>query len=325
MIVLAIDTCFNRCAACLYDSAAGIMLAEEAQIMERGHAEALAPLVQRVIKNQRLDRIAVTTGPGTFTGLRIGLSFARALGLAKSIPVIGLDTLHAVALTHRGVTVAHHAGKSGFVYVLRADASADIELLKHEDMDQTELRGTAAASGDLPNLAALARFAAAQPLPAHMPSPVYLREADAKPQAAPGMTRAAALEDLPQLAALHSASFPHGWNVADMESMLVIPGTQAFVVELADKVIGMVIVRAIAGEAEILTICVAPAFRHKGIGRKLMQAVAVLPFDKIFLEVAHTNEAARALYKAHGFVETGLRKAYYSDGADAVLMTRALT
>src|ERR1700709_462807 len=101
MIVLAIDTCFNRCAACLYDSATDAVLAGESLIMERGHAEALAPLVQRVFARAgtTIDRIAVTTGPGTFTGLRIGLSFARAFGLAKNIAVIGLDTLHAVALS----------------------------------------------------------------------------------------------------------------------------------------------------------------------------------------------------------------------------------
>jgi len=313
MIVLALDTCFNRCAACLYDSASGAVLAEEAQMMERGHAEALAPLVQRVIAGHKIDRIAVTTGPGTFTGLRIGLSFARALGLAKNIPVMGLDSLHACVLSDPSKTVAHTAGKSGFAYVLRP--GHNIELLKQDEV--TDFRS------DLPDLKLLARWAAEQPIPTHMPNPVYLREADAKPQVTPSTVRTAGPADLPQLAALHAACFTHGWTVADLGSMLAITGTQALIAE-NNSIAGMVILRAIAGEAEILTICVAPAMRHKGIASKLMQAAFALPLSKMLLEVAHTNEAARALYKAQGFTETGLRKQYYSDGADAVLMTKVL-
>ena len=70
--------------------------------MKRGHAEALMPLIGRVIKQAgiafaALDRIAVTTGPGSFTGLRVGLSAARGIGLAANKPVVGLSTLTAYA------------------------------------------------------------------------------------------------------------------------------------------------------------------------------------------------------------------------------------
>jgi tRNA threonylcarbamoyladenosine biosynthesis protein TsaB len=70
--------------------------------MKRGHAEALMPLIARVIKASgvafaALDRIAVTTGPGSFTGLRVGLSAARGIGLAANKPVVGLSTLTAYA------------------------------------------------------------------------------------------------------------------------------------------------------------------------------------------------------------------------------------
>ena len=70
--------------------------------MERGHAEALAPLVERLMSGVEggfasLDRIAVTAGPGSFTGIRIGLAMARAMGLALNIPVVGVSTLVAFA------------------------------------------------------------------------------------------------------------------------------------------------------------------------------------------------------------------------------------
>ena len=102
MRVLAIDTALGACAAAVLDTAAGAIIAHESQAMQRGHAEALMPLVKRVMESAGstfadLDRIAVTTGPGSFTGLRVGIAAARGLGLASGKPVVGLTTLAAYA------------------------------------------------------------------------------------------------------------------------------------------------------------------------------------------------------------------------------------
>jgi tRNA threonylcarbamoyladenosine biosynthesis protein TsaB len=102
MLILAIDTALDACAAGILDTDAGRLLAQESQPMKRGHAEALMPLIARVIKASgigfaSLDRIAVTTGPGSFTGLRVGLSAARGIALAADKPVVGLTTLSAYA------------------------------------------------------------------------------------------------------------------------------------------------------------------------------------------------------------------------------------
>src|ERR1700712_2101682 len=102
MLILAIDTALDACAAAVLDTVAGKMLAQESLAMKRGHAEALMPLIARVIEASgiafaSLDRIAVTTGPGSFTGLRVGLSAARGIALAANKPVVGLTTLTAYA------------------------------------------------------------------------------------------------------------------------------------------------------------------------------------------------------------------------------------
>jgi tRNA threonylcarbamoyladenosine biosynthesis protein TsaB len=102
MLILAIDTALDACAAGVLDTAAARMIAQESQAMKRGHAEALMPLIARVIREAgiafaALDRIAVTTGPGSFTGLRVGLSAARGIALAADKPVVGLSTLTAYA------------------------------------------------------------------------------------------------------------------------------------------------------------------------------------------------------------------------------------
>ncbi len=102
MIVLAIDTALDHCAAAVLDAGTQAMLAQETLEMKRGHAEALMPLIARVMKASGrsyldLDRVAVTTGPGSFTGLRVGISAARGIGLAAGKPVAGLTTLSAYA------------------------------------------------------------------------------------------------------------------------------------------------------------------------------------------------------------------------------------
>ena len=357
MIVLAIDTCFARCAACLYDSASDSMLAQTDMAMERGHAETLAPLVAGLLQTAGLsasaiERIAVTTGPGTFTGLRIGLSFARAFGLALNIPVTGLDTLRSVALAaadiHAPTLVVHHAGRSGFFYALGPGRDGDIELLSHEETAARIVEGGMVVLGtgaaafqqnaelrrparDLPDLALLARYAAHQPASATMPEPVYIRAADAKPQAAAQVViRAAMADDFVHLAQLHQASFSKGWTVDDITAMLETPGTQALLGESGGQISSLVIFRAIAGEAEILTLATAPAKRRLGHGAKLLGALIQLAelhnFTQIFLEVAADNEAARTLYGQFKFAEIGLRKRYYARPGgtpeDAVLMRR---
>ena len=102
MRVLAIDTALAVCSAAVLDTAYGGIVARESLPMARGHAEALMPLIARVIEQsgigfKALDRIAVTTGPGSFTGLRVGLSAARGIALAANKPVVGLTTLTAYA------------------------------------------------------------------------------------------------------------------------------------------------------------------------------------------------------------------------------------
>jgi len=102
MLILAIDTALDACSAGVLDTDAGKLIALESQPMKRGHAEALMPLIARVIKQAGIafasfDRIAVTTGPGSFTGLRVGLSAARGIALAADKPVVGLTTLAAYA------------------------------------------------------------------------------------------------------------------------------------------------------------------------------------------------------------------------------------
>jgi len=101
MRLLAIDTALAACSAAVFDSKVGLVAAETLP-MARGHAEALMPQIARVMAAAALDfsdidRIAVTVGPGSFTGLRVGVSAARGLALAADKPAVGVTTLTALA------------------------------------------------------------------------------------------------------------------------------------------------------------------------------------------------------------------------------------
>ncbi|MFO1103702.1 MAG: tRNA (adenosine(37)-N6)-threonylcarbamoyltransferase complex dimerization subunit type 1 TsaB [Methylocystis sp.] len=102
MRILAIDTALPAVSACVLDQDATAPIAAESIEMERGHAEALLPLVKRVMGKVEggfasLDRIAVTVGPGSFTGIRIGLAAGQAIALACRAEIVGVSTLAALA------------------------------------------------------------------------------------------------------------------------------------------------------------------------------------------------------------------------------------
>ena len=120
-----------------------------------------------------------------------------------------------------------------------------------------------------------------------------------------------AASDATPLAALHAACFALPWDAAAIAALFGTQGTFAF--HHRD---GFVMARAAGGEAEILTLAVAPAARGKGLGRALLQAAInraqAMGAETMFLEVGDDNPRALALYAGLGFAKVGTRKAYYS-------------
>lgn len=135
------------------------------------------------------------------------------------------------------------------------------------------------------------------------------------------------LEAAAELAALHATAFDAPWDAAAFESLLAGPGV--FALTVAD---GLILCRVVADEAEILTVAVRPQARGEGRGHRLVTAAAELArasgAERLFLEVAEDNAAARALYARTGFVEIGRRRAYYAarDGGrtDALILSLTL-
>lgn len=367
MLILSLDTAMAACSAAVFDTLEGRSLAAQFVTMERGHAEALAPMVADVmrvagVEFPALDRVAVTAGPGTFTGVRIALSFARGLGLARGIPVIGLDTLSAIAANERAAVpllVASDA-RGGEVYAAVFDAARDMILGPRVATAAeaaanlppgTMVLGTAAVAvieaserGDLLLSAAravpdAARFAAlaAKVHTNVMPSPIYLRAPDARPQAA--RLRAVAELSFDEvgspaaelLARLHGEIFEDGWSEGALAALLDTPGTVALIAREYGEPVAFILTRSAADEAEIVTLGTRPTLQRRGIAHRVLEAharrLAQSGIQHLFLEVAQSNTAARALYQGAGFQEVGRRKGYYkhADGReDAIVLRRDL-
>jgi ribosomal-protein-alanine N-acetyltransferase len=129
------------------------------------------------------------------------------------------------------------------------------------------------------------------------------------------------------LARIHASAFSHAWSAAEFAQLLDGPGGFALLVE-DDRELAFILCRAVAGEAEILTLAVDPAVRRRGLARALVEAATgaarMAGAEALFLEVAHDNVAAIGLYDSAGFSRAGLRRGYYDRGdagtADALVM-----
>jgi tRNA threonylcarbamoyladenosine biosynthesis protein TsaB len=120
MIVLGLDTCLASCSVAVLDGER--VLGSAREVMARGHQERLAPMAREVMARaglgfDRLDRIAVTVGPGSFTGLRVGIAFAKGLTLALGRPAVGIGTLEALAADAQGLVFAAIDARRGQLYL----------------------------------------------------------------------------------------------------------------------------------------------------------------------------------------------------------------
>lgn len=190
MIILSLDSVGQGCTVCVWQDGALLSFCEEK--MTRGQDARLIPMVQSVIKDaaieySTLDRVAVTRGPGSFTGLRIGLSAARGIGFAASKPVIGIDrfSIHRAQYPDDDLLVALESRRADlFTKLYHADGTCDEPVLLEIDAMDTVVARAGDVEGCLPLIEAEAITAAALAAKttigeaANLPRPLYLRAPD---------------------------------------------------------------------------------------------------------------------------------------------------
>jgi tRNA threonylcarbamoyladenosine biosynthesis protein TsaB len=205
LVILALDTCLTACSVAVLGGET--VLAARSEAMPRGHQERLATLVRELMIEAGvafgdLTRIGVTVGPGSFTGLRVGLAFAKGLSSALAIPCAGVGTLQALAFGREGFVAAVIDARRGQVYVQLFDGGVALTAPDAVSAETAAARiaevyaggpATLAGSGapllaatlpgatvltpDGPDPAAVARLAARGAATAR---PLYLRAPDAK-------------------------------------------------------------------------------------------------------------------------------------------------
>jgi tRNA threonylcarbamoyladenosine biosynthesis protein TsaB len=312
MIILGLDTALSACSAAVYDTSTGELPARRLEEMHIGHAERLPLMVRDVVQAAgvgfpAIDRIAVTVGPGTFTGVRIGLAFACGLGLALGKPVVGVSTLRAVAANVKDnietlpIAVVIDARRGGVYLQIFA---ADLTPLSEPGAMTLALAAAALPSSPLivsgsgasllesagrgrcrnlrlfsglpfPDAAMVARLAAGMEA-GPPPRPLYLRPSDARlpePSLPPSGLTIEAADGLHSgvLAVLHAECFAESWDQAAFARLMAMPGTRTFLAYAGTREpSGFMLVRQAADEGEILTTGTRPAERRRGIATTML-------------------------------------------------------
>lgn len=351
--VLALDAAGGACSAALWRD--GRVVARRFAEMEHGQAEALIPMVQAVMAEAgmgyaTLDLIAVSTGPGSYTGVRVGIASARSIASASGKPLSGVSSFDCIraGVTESGPLLVALETRRSDLYIELFDIDgrvldtpavvSEAELIARFGgtppiLVAGDAAGRAAAMLENARIAAAPRHADAAkvaeiaafrwlsektPRPAE---PIYLRPPDARTvaerAAAPTRLISCGFSHGPVLAILQQRCFEERWSAEAMNMLLSQPGVVGIllVAEGAENPMGYGLMRVVAGEAEILTFGVDPRYRRAGHGGRILAEILArsrtLEVSALFLEVAEKNTAARALYESRGFRLAGRRIGYY--------------
>ena len=382
MLVLALETATREGSVAVWDH--GQCHAPASADPARTHAERLpGELLDALAVAGRtladVDVFAVVSGPGSFTGLRVGIAAVQGLALATGRPVVAVPTLEALAapLLRRApedtLVVACLDGQRGEVFLAAYEAEPGgpetvIEPLSATPAHAVErLRGCvrgrrvrlvgngalryAAAFEALGDVsisapaealaAAAARMAAGDPgraVPPHALRPIYLRRPDAvlaraRARARPQPTepayvirKASGTDDLSAVADLQRATFTNAWGADAIRWELEHTDVARLYVLQAPggALVAYCACWMVFDELHINSLAVDPAWRRRGVARRLLQHVlgeaAASGARSATLEVRRSNEAARALYEGLGFRVEGLRSGYYQEPREDALV-----
>lgn len=313
------------------------------------HGEALGRLIDQA-KNQAtfksINQVVVGMGPGPFTGLRVGIAFARTFALAREIPCIGVVSLDAIA----GAASALDEIISDF-FVITDARRKEIYWAKYQKngeritepavakIDQVDFESFPVVDFGFPDPLALVKLATQSN--SIRTQPLYLRKPDAVLPKLPELNyRAMNNFDLGAVLEIEKELFPDPWNLAQFKEELAgVPKTRTYyVVEIGttQKIVGFagLYCPGSGADADIQTISVSVQYQGNGIGQGLLDLLINAAIERhapaIFLEVRAENEQARALYAKNGFTQISVRKNYYQNPqphnkrSDAIIMQKIL-
>jgi len=310
MYLLALETAFGKFSLALFRD--GKALDSYACEKENEQAELLIPSIEQClsknkIKYSDLSAIAVNIGPGSFTGVRIGLAAAKGIALATKAKLIGVSSLEASAYQQGGGKVYLNAQR-GQAYFQEFDK--DLKAL-----NEPELVTYSGEYSSLPDAKGIGYVALNHE--SRSTAPLYIRKPDAK-----FSLRMALEKDIPWLVETHAACFKNTWSDKIFHNTLK---TSECII--ANR-LGFMIYEIIGNECEIKTIAVLPEAQRKGVARFIFQEFLnncrERKMERIFLEVEADNHSAIPFYENFGFITFAGRKNYYGENRHAVMMQLAI-
>lgn len=382
MKLLCIDTASRLCSCCLWEKTWQETRLIDSIVQDNGltHSETLMPAIQELMDRHQLSLSAIDLlvgdiGPGSFTGIRIGVATLKAFADSQGIPAVGVDSLTCLAYGSQssGFVVslldANHNNVYGAIF---EEKNGDYEPLEHPQTDdilsllsfwkskygdhsfyfvgdgasryQDEIirffpdaRFGSSAQCDLSiNALALAGFHVYQKaqnsnapllplLPLYLKKPQAQRQLETKEFCVSLMTD----EDGKQIEPILSSDFDDFWTDCVLQSELHSDLSYFWKATLGDEIVGFAGVKKITDYAELMNIVVKQSFRRQGVAslllRKIIDWAKESGLSAVLLEVNENNVSATALYEKFQFVPVSVRKNYYGENQNAILMDLKFT
>ncbi len=326
---LAIDTSTSRTSVALVKDGKAIFQAHHDGALS--HGEVLPILVSDALKIQNhIDEIIVGMGPGPFTGLRVGISFAQSFAYARGIKCVGVCSLDAIAsqFSEKDFIVAVDARRKEvfFARFTNGVRIGEPAVCQPIQLDALQVPVFGEMQEQFPDPVALIEIAKSGAI---YSQPIYVRRPDAYPAPVGVKFRPLTPLDLVPVFAIEKSAYGRAaWTMAQLKEEYAGNDRMYVAAEFNGELISYAGVVNLAGTADVLTLTVADGHRRKGIGRELLRRLIdwsrTQKCEAIMLEVRVGNEEAIPLYESFGFIKISLRKDYYGPGMNAIVMRKEL-
>ena len=328
--ILAIDTSTSQTGVALVEN--GKVLFNKSHFDPIAHGEVLPKLVAQALKlNSKIDLVAVGMGPGPFTGLRVGITFAQSYALAAGINWTGVCSLDAMAanISEEDFIVSTDARRKERYWARYKNGIQITEPAVSKGSELEKFGVKIFKEGKyFPEAVAIANLS----LTTHsVTQPIYIRKPDAYPLPDGVKFRVMSALDLVSAVGIEKDVYGKAaWSSAQFkEEFAKAPKNANYLAaEVDGELVGYAGIFFAADVADIHTITVVENHRRKGIGRELLKRMIdwarVKKADAIMLEMRVGNDAARPLYEQYGFIEISKRENYYGPGLTAVVMRKEL-
>ena len=380
MKVLAIDTSSKKCSVCILED--NNVLIDLYNDDEKTHSVKLMPMIDKALKTTKLsldniNLLSCSVGPGSFTGVRIGIATVKAFADVKNIPVVGISSLEILAYNVKSLALSSSTlicsiidakhdnvycglynfqdNKCNLVSKLAEDINTTISKIHKEIANNKftniifvgdaskiyfdQLSSSFSTFCDIQfasekqncqngfslAIAGLEKYNEDKYGDSSSISPIYLKKSQAERALEEKIKISKmCIEDINLIAPIFETDFDKFWNINNLKNDFNNPNSTYLVAKIDNEIVGFAGFLNICDEANIMNIVTKINKRNLGIGTKLLESIISSANEQnctnITLEVNEHNNPAIHLYEKFNFERIGLRKKYYNNTDNAIIM-----